>query len=142
MPAGVTAVAWSQANGRAEQRTINVEDARRCGVEVILDHPAAQWAVRHAEWIQNFIVKSDVGLSGSGTIKITLREAHTGDKSTEQCCWILGPSSCSQWHLLTQPLTSSLSWKTEVCGITVRRNTVLRDAVQQPIMKFRVRSQR
>ena len=80
MPAGVTAVAWSQANGRAEQRTINVEDARRCGVEVILDHPAAQWAVRHAEWIQNFIVKSDVGLSGSGTIKITLREAHTGDK--------------------------------------------------------------
>ena len=49
-PTGVTAVVQSQANGRAEQRVralrerlqIIVEDARRCGVGSILDHPAAQ----------------------------------------------------------------------------------------------------
>ena len=70
LPTGVTAVEQGQANGRAEQRVralrerlqIMVEDARRCGVEIILDHPVAQWAVRHAEWIQNFLVTSDVGL--------------------------------------------------------------------------------
>ena len=45
----VTAVEQSQANGRAEQRVralrerlqIIVEDARRRGVEIILDHPVA-----------------------------------------------------------------------------------------------------
>ena len=58
-----------------------VEDARRCGVEIILDHPVAQWAVRHCEWIQNFFVKSDVDLSDGGTRKITPHEAHTGDKA-------------------------------------------------------------
>ena len=30
---------------------------------------------------QNFLVKSDVDLSGGGTIKITPHEAHTGDKA-------------------------------------------------------------
>ena len=60
---------------------ILVEDARRCGVDIILDHPFAQWAVRHAEWIQNFFVKSDVDLSDRGTTKITPHEAHTGDKA-------------------------------------------------------------
>ena len=88
LPTGVTAAEQSQRNGRAEQRVralrersqIVVEDARRCGVEIILDHPVAQWAVRHAEWVQNFFVKSDVSLSDGGTIKITPREAHTGDK--------------------------------------------------------------
>ena len=82
-------VVQSQANGRAEQRVralrerlhIMVEDARRRGTEIVLDHLVAQWAVRHAEWIQNFLVKSDVDWSGSGTIKITPHEAHTGDKA-------------------------------------------------------------
>ena len=54
LPTGVTAVEQSQANGRAEQRgrtcrerlQILVEDARRRGVEIIFDHPVAQWAVR------------------------------------------------------------------------------------------------
>ena len=89
LPAGVTAVEQSEANGRAEQCVralrerlqIMVEDARRCGVEIILDHPVAQWAVRHAEWIQNFLVKGDGGLSDGGTIKITPHEAHTGDNA-------------------------------------------------------------
>ena len=66
MPTRVTAVEQSQANGRAEQRVralrerlqILVEDARRRSTEITLDHPVAQWAVRHAEWIQNFLVKS------------------------------------------------------------------------------------
>ena len=77
LPTRVTAVEQSQANGRAEQRVralregpqIRVEDARRCGVEIILDHPVAQWAVRHAEWIKNFLVKSDEDLSDGGTTK-------------------------------------------------------------------------
>ena len=85
----MTAVEQSQANGRDEQRVralrerlqIMVEDARRRGAEIILGHPVAQWAVRHAEWIQNFLVKSDVDLSGGGTIKITPHEAHTGDNA-------------------------------------------------------------
>ena len=70
LPTRVTAVEQGQANGCAEQRVralrerlqIMVEDARRCGVEIILDHPVAQLAVRHAEWIQNFLVTSDMGL--------------------------------------------------------------------------------
>ena len=49
-PTSVTAVEQSQANGRAEQRVralrerlqIMVEDARRRGVEIILDHLVAQ----------------------------------------------------------------------------------------------------
>ena len=55
---------------------------RRCGVEIILDHPVAQWAVRHAGWIQSILVKSDVDLSEGGTIKKnTPHEAHTRDKA-------------------------------------------------------------
>ena len=69
LPTGVTAVEQGQAIGRAEQRVralserlhISVEDARRRGVEIILNHIVAQWAVRHAEWIQNLLVQSDVG---------------------------------------------------------------------------------
>ena len=88
MPTRVTAVEQGQANGGAEQRVralterlqIMVENARRRGAEIILDHPVAQWAVTHARWIQNFLVKSDVDLSGGGTIKITPHDAHTGAK--------------------------------------------------------------
>ena len=46
-----------------------VEDAKRRSAEIILDHPVAQWAVRHAEWIQNFLVEIDVDVSGGGTKK-------------------------------------------------------------------------
>ena len=89
MPTAVTAFEQSQANGRAEQRVrtlrerrqIMVEDARRRGTEIMLDHPFAQWAVRHAAWNQTFLVKSDVDLSGGGTIKITPHDAQTGDKA-------------------------------------------------------------
>ena len=67
MPTGVTAVEQCQANGRVEQRVrvlrkrlqIMVEDARRRGTQIKLDRPVAQWAVRHTEWNQNFLVKSD-----------------------------------------------------------------------------------
>ena len=89
MPTAVTAFEQSQANGRAEQRVralrkrlqILVEVARRRGVEIILDHPVAQWAVSHGEWIQNFLVMNVVDLSGGGTITITPHETHTGDKA-------------------------------------------------------------
>ena len=60
-----------------ERLQIMVEDARRGGVEIILDHPVAQWAVRHPEWIQNFLVKSDVDLSDGGTIKKSRHMKHT-----------------------------------------------------------------
>ena len=78
LPTGVTAVEQSQANGRAEQRVrslrerlqIMVEDARRYGVEIILDHPFAQWAVRHAERIRNFFVKSMICGRSSKIMKI------------------------------------------------------------------------
>ena len=77
MPTGVTAVKQSQANGRAEQRVralrkrlqILVADARGQCAEIKLDHPVAQWAVRHPERMQNHLVKSDVDLSGGGTMK-------------------------------------------------------------------------
>ena len=69
----MTAVAQSQANGRAERvrvlrerLQIMVDDARRCGDEIILVHPVAHWAVTQAEWIQNFLVKSDVDLGDGG----------------------------------------------------------------------------
>ena len=85
----MTEVEQCQTNGRVEQRVlalrerlhIMVEDARRRSSQIILDRPVAQWAMRHAEWIQNFLVKSDADLSGGGTIKITPHEAHTRDKA-------------------------------------------------------------
>ena len=98
LPTGVTAVEQSQANGRAERERLQVmlEDARSRGAEIILDHLVAQWTVRHAEGIQNFFVESDVDLSGGGTIKITPHEHTHWRQCTEQCCWIVGASSCSQ----------------------------------------------
>ena len=89
MPTGVTAIEQGQANGRAERRVralrerlqILVEDSRRRGTEIILDHLVAQWAVRHDEWVKNFLLKSRIDLRGGGTIKITPHEAHTGDKA-------------------------------------------------------------
>ena len=103
LPTGVTAVEPSQPHGRAEQRVralrerlqIMVEDARRCGVEIILDHPVAQWALRPTKWIQNFFVKSDVDLNDGGTMKITRHEAHTGDKVPSNVVGFLETSSCS-----------------------------------------------
>ena len=90
LPTEMTAIEQSQANGRAEQRVralrerlqIMDEDARRLSAEIILDHPAAQWAVRQAEWIQNFLVKSDVDLSGGGRIKIHATRCTHGRQST------------------------------------------------------------
>ena len=73
--------------------------------------------MRHAEWIQNFLIKSDVEVSGSGTIKITPHDAHTGDKAPSNDFWSVG-------HVVTKTLTSSLSLKTEVCVTTVRGHTV------------------
>ena len=37
--------------------------------------------MRRAEWIQNFLVKSNVDLGDGGTKQITPHEAHTGDKA-------------------------------------------------------------
>ena len=64
-----------------ERLQIMVEDARRLGVEFILDHPVAQCAVRYAGWIQNFLVETDVDLTGGGNNKITPHEAHTRHKA-------------------------------------------------------------
>ena len=50
LPAGVTAV-----ETESSERTCRAACAST--VEIILDHFVAQWAVRHAEWIQNFFCK-------------------------------------------------------------------------------------
>ena len=58
MPTGVTTVEQSEANGLVQQNVralrerlhIIVEDVRRTGVEVFVDHLLAQWAVRHTDW--------------------------------------------------------------------------------------------
>ena len=64
--------------------------------EIILDHPVAQWALRHAEWIQNFLAKSDVDLSGGGTIKVTPHEAHTGHRAPSNVAGFFGTNSCQK----------------------------------------------
>ena len=100
----MTAVEQSQANGRAEQRVqalrerlqIMVEDARRRGAEIMLDHPVVRWAVRRVEWIRNFLVLSDVDLSGGGTIKITPHEAHTGVKAPSIVAGFCETNLCSK----------------------------------------------
>ena len=53
-----------------------VEDAGRRGAEVLVDHLVAQWAVRHAEWTQNILVKSDVDLRGGFHMEHTLETKH------------------------------------------------------------------
>ena len=64
-----------------ERLQIFVEEARRREVEIILDYPLAQLAVRHAELMPNFLVNSDVDLQDGRLVKITPHEAHTGDKA-------------------------------------------------------------
>ena len=114
-----------------------------------------QWAVRHAEWIQNFFAKSDADLSDGGTIKtrhvkhtlVTKHRAMLLDFWNEylfaaKSTMTHSPDFWSVGHLVTKTLTSSLSWKTEVCGKTVRGNTVSKDVVMHTFMNIRVRSQR
>ena len=79
-----------------ERVQVTVEDARRRGAEIMLDHPVAQWAVRHAAWIQSFPVKSDVDLSGGVINKNHSRRSTHRRQSTQQCCWNLGTNCCSQ----------------------------------------------
>ena len=64
----VTAVQQSQANGRAAQRFhILVEGVIRTAAEIIVDHPVAQWAVRHTEWINNLLAWIHTDPSSVGT---------------------------------------------------------------------------
>ena len=65
----------------SERLQILVENARRRGVEIIIDDPDAQWTARHAEWIQKFLVKGYVGFRDGGKVNITPHEAHTGDNA-------------------------------------------------------------
>ena len=64
-----------------ERLQILVEDARRWGVEFIIDDPDAQWTVRHAERIQKFLVKGHVEFRDRGKVNVALHEAHTGDNA-------------------------------------------------------------
>ena len=132
-----------------------VEDTRRRSAEIILDSLVAHRATRHAAWIQNFLAKSDVDLSDGGTIK-KRHMKHTQETKHRAMLLVFGneflfeakstmtnsPDFWSVGHLATKTLTSSLSWKTEVCGTTTRGNAVPRDAVLQTIVNFRMRSHR
>ena len=104
---------------------------------------------------KNFFVKGDVDLSDGGTLKFTPHEAHTRDKAPSNVVGFLervivrskinDVEQSRFWsvgHLVAKTLTSSLSWKTEVCVATFHGNTVPKDAVMPTCMKFRVRSQR
>ena len=59
----LTAIEQSQRNGRAEQRVralreclqIMIEDARRRGVKIMLEHPVAQWAARLPNGSRTFL---------------------------------------------------------------------------------------
>ena len=134
---------------------IVVEDARRRGAEIILDHLVAQWTVRHAEWMQNFFAKGDVGSSGGGTKKKvhmkhtpeTKRRVMSLDSWNEfllvaKSTMTNSPDFWSVGQLVSGTLTSSVSWKTDVCVTEVRGNRVPKDVMMQTSMNFRVRSQR
>ena len=54
---------------------------------------------------------------------------------------IHSPEFWSVGHLVTKTQTSRLSWKTQVCGTTVRENAAPKDAVLQTIMNFSMRSE-
>ena len=139
-----------------ERLQIMVEDARRCGVEIIFDHPVAQWAVSHFEWIQNFLVKSNVDLGNGGTMKVTPHEARTGDKAPSNVVGFLEPglvrsriNDDKQPRFVvgrglghTDAVIVTLMEDGSVCVTTVRGNTVPKGAVMQKSMNFRARSQR
>ena len=42
------------------------------------EHTSASWAVRHTEWATSCLVKSGVEVEGSGVIKQSWNESHTG----------------------------------------------------------------
>ena len=128
LPTRVTAIEQGQANGRAEQRVralgerskILVEDVRRRGVEIILDHLVAQWTVRHAEWIQNFLVKSDGDMSDGGTRKISRLMKHTPE--TKHRAMLLDFWS-EFFFEAKSTMTTSQDWALgykDLCGIKVR----------------------
>ena len=107
------------------------------------------------EWIQNFFVKSDVDWSGNGTLENTPHETQeTKHKAMLLDFWNeffvhskindhKQPSFLVGWALGHKDADIiTLIWKTEVCVFTVRGNTVPRDAMQQTIMNFRMRSRR
>ena len=97
----------------------------RCGVEW-------RWNQKnhslHKVHTRNQAPSIDVGLLE----RVLVRSKISDDKPD---FWLGG-------HLVTKTQTSSLSRKTEVCGTTVRSNTVPMDAVLQTIMNFRMRSER
>ena len=92
LPVTTTALEQSQSNGRAEQRVramkerlqISVLEARSRGVEILDSGTLTSWAVRHAEWVANFLVKSDVELVDGSVIKVSPYEAHTGKNPPRQ----------------------------------------------------------
>ena len=156
VPTAVTAVERSQANGRAEQRVglrerlhITVQDVRRTRAEVMFGHLAAQRAVRHAELIHNFSVKSDVRLSGGGTIKRTFMR-HTGDTAPSSVAgfldWVLVRSRTSDdkhpmfsdghWDIMMQ--ASSPGYQTGVWGVTDHGNTFLHATVMRTTLNSQI----
>ena len=86
LPVTTTALEQPQSNGRAENRVravkerlqITVMEARNRGVEILKSGTLTSWAVRHAEWVTNYLVKSDVELVDGSVIKVSPYEAHTG----------------------------------------------------------------
>ena len=62
-------------------RASHRKEAKSDDLEIVLGHPVAQGAVRHAEWIQNFVQRAMLISVRGGTKKITPLEAHASDKA-------------------------------------------------------------
>ncbi len=86
LPIGTSPVERPQANGPAEQRVRNVRERLHVilaemlkkGFEVLESPTLTSWAVRHAKWTANHLVKSDVEMVDGSNIKVSPYEAHTG----------------------------------------------------------------
>ena len=89
LPVAQTPVEQYQANGRAEQRVrtmkerlhITVAESRKAGIQILNSTTLTSWAVRHAEWTANHLVRNDVEMVDGTTIKVSPFEAHTGQSA-------------------------------------------------------------
>ena len=61
-----------------ERLHIIVAEMRKKDVEILESPTLPSWAVRHAEWTANHLVRADIEMVDGSTIKVSPYEAHTG----------------------------------------------------------------
>ncbi len=60
---------------------IIVEEMRKKGIEILGSPTLTSWAVRHAEWTANRLVRNDVEMVDDSVIQVSSFEAHTGQRA-------------------------------------------------------------